>query len=69
LSCQFHRVGDWKIEAKAEVVDGMANAICVMLGGQPRFATLVKALKEGVALGGQNHSGTQGNGLAKQGTP
>jgi hypothetical protein len=58
-----------RMEAKAELVDGMVNAVYVMFDGAPRFAWIVKALREGVTLGDQGYSMTQDSGSAKESTP
>ncbi|KAK4234539.1 hypothetical protein C8A03DRAFT_18580 [Achaetomium macrosporum] len=45
-----------RIKNKAELLDGMEHNILVMFNGAPRYARVVKSLKEGIALGGENAS-------------
>lgn len=43
-----------RMEDKAEIVDGLDENLTVMFQGKPRFAMVVRALKEGVSLGEEN---------------
>ncbi|KAL2017757.1 hypothetical protein VTK56DRAFT_1675 [Thermocarpiscus australiensis] len=57
-----------RLKDKAEVLHGMLHNTLVMFDGRPRYAMVVKSLKDGVILEEQNGSGMQDKKAPKQDT-